>query len=74
MRPTNLDRVQEHPANQTNETALMVQVGTNCGVDLAVLGALVEAGHSSIISLSGLHAGFVWRAQVQLPFQLCLGL
>ena len=45
-------------ANQTNETALMVQVGTNCGVDLAVLGALVEAGHSSIISLSGLHADF----------------
>jgi hypothetical protein len=60
-------------ANQTNETALMVQVGTNCGVDLAVLGALVEAGHSSIISLSGLHADFCVESPSAAAISAVLG-
>ena len=59
--------------NQTNETALMVQVGTNCGVDLAVLGALVEAGHSSIISLSGLHAEFCVESPSAAAISAVLG-
>ena len=57
----------------TDETALMVMVGTNCGVNPVVLGALVQLGHRSIVSVSGLHAEFCIEAPSQAAVTAVIG-
>ena len=60
-------------AGSTDETALMVMVGTNCGVNPVVLGAFVQLGHRSIVSLSGLHAEFCIEAPSQAAVTAVIG-
>ena len=51
----------------------MVMVGTNCGVNPVALGAFVQLGHRSIVSLSGLHAEFCIEAPSQAAVTAVIG-